>query len=113
MLEKHTLTKWQQYQKEQQGSFYGMLLHEGQYLDPVMRDLEAFMESTQKTVNGDVLLTLHPYRFTLDGVNSPNDLMNASFGSYGEMNKAWSAEDAKGFIKILSNQNKIHQHVNN
>lgn len=113
LLEKHTLTKWQQYQKEQQGSFYGMLLHEGQYLDPVMRDLEAFMESTQKTVNGDVLLTLHPYRFTLDGVNSPNDLMNASFGSYGEMNKGWSADDAKGFIKILSNQNKIHQHVNN
>jgi argininosuccinate synthase len=113
LLEKHTLTKWQQYQKEQQGSFYGMLLHEGQYLDPVMRDLEAFMQSTQETVNGDVLLTLHPYRFTLDGVNSPNDLMNASFGSYGEMNKGWSADDAKGFIKILSNQNKIHQHVNN
>lgn len=112
LLEKHTLTKWQQYQKEQQGSFYGMLLHEGQYLDPVMRDLEAFMQSTQSTVNGDVLITLHPYRFTLDGVNSPNDLMNASFGSYGEMNKGWTAEEAKGFIKIVSNQNKIHQHVN-
>ena len=112
LLEKHTLSKWQQFQKEQLGSFYGMLLHEGQYLDPVMRDLEAFLSNTQLTVNGKVFVTLHPYRFELNGIDSDHDLMNAAFGSYGEINKGWSADDAKGFIKLLSNQNKIYKFVN-
>ena len=112
LLEKHTLSKWQQFQKEQLANFYGMLLHEGQYLDPVMRDLEAFLASSQNTVNGKVFVTLHPYRFELKGIDSPNDLMSATFGSYGEINKDWTAEDAKGFIKIMSNQNKIYQHIN-
>ena len=112
LLEKHTLSKWQQFQKEQLGSFYGMLLHEGQYLDPVMRDLEAFLINSQATVSGKVYLTLHPYRFELNGIDSDHDLMNATFGSYGEINKGWSANDAKGFIKLLSNQNKIYQFVN-
>ena len=112
LLEKHTLSKWQQFQKEQLGNFYGMLLHEGQYLDPVMRDLEVFLANSQNTVNGRVYVTLQPYRFELKGIDSPNDLMSASFGSYGEMNKGWTAEDAKGFIKIMSNQNKIYQHIN-
>nr|WP_299387444.1 argininosuccinate synthase domain-containing protein [Allomuricauda sp.] len=112
LLEKHTLSKWQQYQKEQLGNFYGMLLHEGNYLDEVMRNIEVFLEDTQKNVSGDVLLTLHPYRFELNGISSPHDLMNASFGSYGEMNKGWTADDAKGFIKILSNPGKIANHVN-
>jgi argininosuccinate synthase len=112
LLEKHTLSKWQQFQKEQLGNFYGMLLHEGQYLDPVMRDLEAFLGNSQSTVSGKVFVTLHPYRFELNGIESNHDLMNAAFGSYGEENKAWNAEDAKGFIKLLSNQNKIYQHVN-
>jgi len=112
LLEKHTLSKWQQFQKEQMGNFYGMLLHEGNYLDQVMRNIEAFLVDTQKYVGGDVFLTLYPYRFTLDGINSPHDLMNASFGSYGEMNKGWTAADAKGFIKILSNAGKIANHVN-
>ncbi|MDO6853957.1 argininosuccinate synthase [Cellulophaga lytica] len=112
LLEKHTLTKWQQYQKEQQGNFYGMLLHEGNYLDEVMRNIEAFLKDTQKNVSGDVFVTLHPYRFELNGVASKHDLMNASFGSYGEMNKGWTADDAKGFIKILSNSGKIYNHVN-
>ena len=112
LLEKHTLSKWQQFQKEQLGNFYGMLLHEGQYLDPVMRDLEAFLASSQNTVNGKVFVTLLPYRFELKGIDSPNDLMSATFGSYGEINKDWTAEDAKGFIKIMSNQNKIYQHIN-
>lgn len=112
LLEKHTLSKWQQYQKEQLGNFYGMLLHEGNYLDEVMRNIEAFLTDTQKNVSGDVLVTLHPYRFELNGINSPHDLMNASFGSYGEMNKGWTADDAKGFIKILSNSGKIANHVN-
>ena len=113
LLEKHTQTKWQQFQKEQMANFYGMQLHEGNYLDAVMRDIEAFLESSQKTVNGDVYVTLHPHRFELEGVDSPNDLMNASFGSYGEMNKGWTADDAKGFIKITANAHKIYGSVNN
>jgi len=112
LLEKHTLSKWQQYQKEQMGNFYGMLLHEGNYLDEVMRNIEAFLTDTQKHVSGDVFVTLHPYRFDLNGITSQHDLMNASFGSYGEMNKGWTADDAKGFIKILSNSGKIANHVN-
>ncbi len=113
LLEKHTLSKWQQFQKEQMGSFYGMLLHEGNYLDAVMRDIEAFLKSSQKTVNGSVIVSLHPYRFELEGLQSPNDLMNASFGSYGEMNKGWTADDAKGFIKITANAHTIYGSVNN
>ena len=112
LLEKHTQSKWQQFQKEQMANFYGMQLHEGNYLDAVMRDIEAFMESSQKTVNGEVFVTLHPYRFELHGIKSPNDLMNASFGSYGETNKTWTAEDAKGFIKISSNAHKIFKTIN-
>ena len=112
LLEKHTLTKWQLQHKEYLASFYGMHLHEGLYLDPVMRNIESFLESSQDKVTGDVFLTLKPYHFSLDGINSPHDLMNAKFGSYGEMNKGWTAEEAKGFIKILGNQNKIYQQVN-
>ncbi|SKB38190.1 argininosuccinate synthase [Salegentibacter holothuriorum] len=111
LLEKHCLSKWQLQHKDYLANWYGTHLHEGQYLDPVMRDLEAFLESSQKQVTGEVFITLHPYRFTLDGIKSKNDLMNSSFGNYGEENKAWSADDAKGFIKILSNAGKIYQHV--
>ena len=110
LLEKHTLSKWQQFQKEQLANFYGMLLHEGQYLDEVMRNIEAFLTDTQRHVSGEVFVRLHPYRFELEGIRSDYDLMNASFGSYGEMNKGWTAEEAKGFIKILSTPGKIaHQ----
>jgi len=112
LLEKHTLTKWQQHHKEQLGNWYGMLLHEGQYLDEVMRNIEVFLKDTQKNVNGDVFVTLHPYRFTLNGISSEQDLMSSSFASYGETNEGWTAEDAKGFIKINSNQGKIYNHVN-
>ncbi|MFQ3340764.1 MAG: argininosuccinate synthase [Flavobacteriaceae bacterium] len=112
LLEKHTLTKWQQFQKEQLANFYGMQLHEGHYLDPVMRDVEAFMESSQKQVNGSVSIKLLPYRFELLGIESPNDLMQAEFGSYGEMNKGWTADEAKGFIKLTANATKIYQHLN-
>lgn len=111
-LEKHALTKWQQHHKEYLANWYGMLLHEGQYLDEVMRNIEAFLADTQKNVTGNVFVTLYPYRFVVEGIQSPHDLMNASFGSYGEMNKGWTADDAKGFIKINSNQNKIYYHVN-
>jgi argininosuccinate synthase len=113
LLEKHTLSKWQQFQKEQLANFYGMQLHEGHYFDPVMRDMEAFMESSQKQVTGTVFIKLHPYRFELLGIESPNDLMQAEFGSYGEMNKGWTADEAKGFIKLTSNATKIYQHLNN
>ncbi len=112
LLEKHTLTKWQQFQKEQLGNWYGMMLHEGHYLDEVMRNIEVFLEDTQRYVTGDVFLTLHPYRFTLNGIESEHDLMNSSFASYGESNEGWTADDAKGFIKITANQGKIFNHVN-
>lgn len=111
LLEKHTLTKWQLQHKEYLASFYGMHLHEGQYLDPVMRNIEAFLQSSQESVSGDIFVTLNPYHFTLDGISSPNDLMQAKFGSYGEMNKGWTADEAKGFIKIIGNQNKIYHQV--
>ncbi|MDO6760685.1 argininosuccinate synthase [Tamlana sp. 2_MG-2023] len=112
LLEKHTLTKWQLQHKEYLSSFYGMHLHEGQYLDPVMRDMEAFLQSSQKMVSGDVTVSLKPYHFSLDGIVSSHDLMSSKFSTYGEENKAWTADDAKGFIKILGNQNKIYQQVN-
>lgn len=112
LLEKHTLSKWQLHHKEYIGSYYGMMLHEGQYLDPVMRDFEALLTNSQNTVSGSVYVTLHPYRFTLDGIESDYDLMDNSFGTYGEANKAWSAAEAKGFIKLSANAGKIYKHVN-
>nr|WP_321221975.1 argininosuccinate synthase domain-containing protein [uncultured Psychroserpens sp.] len=112
LLEKHTLTKWQLQHKDYMSNFYGMHLHEGQYLDPVMRDMEAFLQSSQDKVSGDVFVRLKPYHFTVDGITSKHDLMNAKFGSYGEENKGWTADEAKGFIKIVGNQNKIYQQVN-
>lgn len=113
LLEKHTLGKWQQYWKEQLGNWYGMLFHEGQYLDPVMRNIETFLEDTQKTVTGTVTVSLKPYHFTLDGIESDHDLMNTGFGQYGEVNNAWTADDAKGFIKIVGNAQNIYAQVNN
>ncbi|MDR2811075.1 MAG: argininosuccinate synthase [Tannerellaceae bacterium] len=111
-LEKHTLTKWQQYWKDQIGNWYGMFLHEAQYLDPVMRDMEAFLQSTQQYVTGRVLLTLRPYGYTLVGIESEHDLMKSDFGIYGEEQKAWTADDVKGFTHILANQMKIYYNVN-
>ena len=112
LLEKHSLTKWQLQHKDYLANWYGTHLHEGLYLDPIMRDMEAFLESSQKQVSGDVVVTLKPYHFSLDGITSKHDLMNAKFGSYGEENKGWTADDAKGFIKIYGNQCKIYQQVN-
>ena len=112
LLEKHTLTKWQQHHKEQMGNWYGMMLHEGHYLDEVMRNIEVFLKDTQKYVTGDVYVTLYPFRFTVNGISSDHDLMSSSFASYGESNEGWTADDAKGFIKITSNQGKIFNHVN-
>jgi argininosuccinate synthase len=111
LLEKHTLTKWQQYWKDQMGNWYGMMLHEAQFLDPVMRNIETFLADTQTHVSGKVWVKLMPYRFELQGIESPNDLMNSSFGHYGEMNKGWSGDDVKGFTKILGNQTKIFHSI--
>lgn len=113
LLEKHTLSKWQLQHKDYVANWYGTHLHEGQYLDAVMRDFEAFLQSSQEQVSGNVFITLYPYRFVLDGIESSNDLMNSGFGKYGEENNAWTADDAKGFIKIMSNAGKISQHVKN
>ena len=111
MLEKHTLTKWQQYWKDQLGNWYGMFLHEAQYLEPVMRDIEQFLQSSQQNVTGTVTVKLRPYSYTLVGVESTFDLMKTDFGEYGEVNRAWSADDVKGFTKILGNQMKIYYNV--
>ena len=111
MLEKHTLTKWQQYWKDQLGNWYGMFLHEAQYLEPVMRDIEQFLQSSQQNVTGTVIVKLRPYNYTLVGVESTFDLMKTDFGEYGEVNRAWSADDVKGFTKILGNQMKIYYNV--
>lgn len=112
LLEKHTLTKWQTHWKKQLADWYGMFLHEAKYLDPVMRNIEGFLTDTQDTVTGKVYVRLHPYRFELVGVDSEHDLMNSAFGQYGEENKAWTGEDAKGFTRIYSNAEKIYYAVN-
>ncbi|MGF7140473.1 argininosuccinate synthase [Roseimarinus sediminis] len=112
MLEKHTLTKWQQYWKDQLGNWYGMFLHEALYLEPAMRDIEKFLENTQRTVSGKVIIKLRPYSFQLVGVESKFDLMKAEFGEYGEVSKAWTADDVKGFTKILGTSLKVYNSVN-
>lgn len=113
LIEKHTLTKWQMYWKKQIAEFYGNHLHEGHFLDPVMRNFETFLESTQEQVSGEVRVLLQPYRFTLLGISSDHDLMSAKFGSYGEMNKGYTGEDVKGFTRILGNQTAIFHKVKN
>ncbi|MBX3256345.1 MAG: argininosuccinate synthase [Chitinophagaceae bacterium] len=110
-LEKHVLTKWQLNWKDQLAQFYGNWLHEGQILDPVMRDIEAFLSNSQQTVTGDVYVQLLPYRFQVTGIESPYDLMNSRFGKYGEMNTGFTGEDVRGFSKIFGNQTGIYRLV--
>ncbi len=107
-LEKYTLSKWQQYWKDQVANWYGMFLHESQYLEPVMRDIEAMLESSQRNVSGTVTLQLRPYSFSTVGVDSPNDLVKSKLGEYGENQKGWTSEDAKGFIKVLSTPLRVY-----
>ena len=107
-LEKYTLTKWQQYWKDQVANWYGMFLHESQYLEPVMRDIEAMLESSQRNVNGTVIMELRPLSFFTVGVESADDLVKTKFGEYGEMQKGWTADDAKGFIKVLSTPLRVY-----
>ena len=111
-LEKHVLTKWQLNWKDQLAQFYGNWLHEGQILDPVMRDIEKFLENSQQNVTGNVFVQLMPYRFQIHGIESKYDLMNSKFGKYGEMNTGWTGEDVRGFSKIFGNQTAIWQAVN-
>lgn len=110
-LEKHVLTKWQLSWKDQLAQFYGNWLHEGQYLDPVMRDIEAYLKSSQEQVTGEITIELHPYRFHVVGIESKYDLMSSKFGKYGEENLGWSGEDVKGFTKIFGNQTAIFHQV--
>jgi len=111
-LEKHTLSKWQLHWKEQLANWYGMFIHEAQYFEPVMRNIETFLSDTQENVSGKVFIQLNPYRFTVDGIESSHDLMTSDFGEYGEINKNWSGDDVKGFTKILANSMQIFNHVN-
>ena len=113
LLEKHTLTKNQLYWKDQLSTWYGNWLHEGQLLDPIMRNIESFLTDTQKNVTGKVFVSLLPYRFLVTGIESENDLMNNKFGSYGEMNNSWTGDDVKGFAKIFGNQNSIYHLTHN
>ncbi len=107
-LEKYTLSKWQQYWKDQIGNWYGMFLHESQYLEPVMTDIEAMLSSSQRNVNGVVTLKLRPLGFETVGVDSPDDLLKSKLGEYGEMQRGWTADDAKGFIKVLSTPLRVY-----
>ena len=107
-LEKFTLSKWQQYWKDQVANWYGMFLHESQYLEPVMRDIEAMLESSQRNVTGTVTMELRPYSFFTVGVESDNDLVKTKFGEYGEMQKGWTSDDAKGFIKVTSTPLRVY-----
>ena len=111
-LEKHVLTKWQLQWKDTLSQFYGNWLHEGQILDPVMRDIEAFLTRSQENVTGNVFVLLLPYRFQVIGIESPHDLMNSRFGKYGEMNSGFTGEDVRGFSKIFGNQTVIWNAVN-
>ena len=115
LLEKHVLTKWQLYWKDQLSAWYGNWLHEGQYLDPVMRNMEAFLEDSQKHVTGTVFVEVRPGKFDLLGLESKNDLMSPHFGRYGEENISWNGSDVKGFTKIFGNQiailERIHEKI--
>lgn len=109
LLEKHILGKWQLYWKDQLGDFYGMLMHEGQFLDAVMRDIEAYLDHSQKYVTGKVFIKLEEKRFELEGIESEFDMMTSEFGQYGEINQGWSGDDVKGFTKILGNATLIQR----
>ena len=110
-LEKHVLSKWQLQWKDQLAQFYGNWMHEGQILDPVMRDIEAYLESSQRNVTGDVYVQLMPYRFQVIGIESKYDLMSSRFGKYGEMNTGFTGQDVRGFSRIFGNQTAIYHLV--
>ena len=108
LLEKSTLSKWQQYWKDQIANWYGMFLHESQYLEPVMPDIEAMLTSSQRNVNGTAILKLRPYGFETVGVDSDDDLTKSKLGEYGETQTGWTADEAKGFIKVSSTPLRVY-----
>ena len=108
LLEKSTLSKWQQYWKDQVAQWYGMFLHESQYLEPVMPDIEAMLQSSQRNVNGTAILKLRPLGFETVGVDSADDLLKSKLGEYGEMQHGWTSDEAKGFIKVLSTPLRVY-----
>ena len=113
LLEKYTLSKWQQYWKDQVANWYGMFLHESQYLEPVMPDIEAMLTSSQRNVNGTAILRLRPYGFDTVGVESKDDLLKSKLGEYGEMQHGWTSEEAKGFIKVSSTPLRVYYGIHN
>ena len=113
LLEKYTLSKWQQYWKDQVANWYGMFLHESQYLEPVMPDIEAMLTSSQRNVNGTAILRLRPYGFDTVGVESEDDLLKSKLGEYGEMQHGWTSEEAKGFIKVSSTPLRVYYGIHN
>ena len=108
LLEKSTLSKWQQYWKDQIANWYGMFLHESQYLEPVMPDIEAMLTSSQRNVTGTAILKLRPYGFETVGIDSVNDLTKSKLGEYGETQTGWTADEAKGFIKVSSTPLRVY-----
>jgi len=103
-LEKVVLTKWQRYQKDHLADFYGMLLHEGQHFDPVMRDIEVFLLSSQEVVSGEVFVRLAHGSVTVQGCESPYSMFNTGVATYGEESAYWSGRDARGFCRITGMQ---------
>ena len=111
LLEKHVLTKWQQYWKDQLATWYGMQVHEGQFLEPTLRQMESYFEDSQSRVSGKVYVELQPFRFDLLGIESDYDMMKSEFGSYGEIHQGWTGDDVKGFTKILGNATRIYHSI--
>jgi argininosuccinate synthase len=99
-LEKLVLTKWQTFWKDQLGRFYGDRLHEGHYFDPALRDIEAYLTSSQKRVTGETRVQLAPGRFLVTGVRSPFSMMDPAVATYGEENRLWTGDEARGFSRV-------------
>ncbi len=99
-LEKLVLTKWQAFWKDQLGRFYGDRLHEGQYFDPALRDIEALITSSQARVTGETRVRLAPGRFQVVGTRSPHSMMDASVATYGEENRLWTGDEARAFARV-------------
>ncbi|MDQ2069587.1 argininosuccinate synthase [Natronospira bacteriovora] len=101
-LEKLLLSGRQLFWKAQLGDLYGSLIHEGQAFDPLVGNLEAFLEASQKTVSGEVRLRLYPRALSVLGVRSPHSLMDSRAAAYGEANHLWDGADARGFARVFA-----------
>lgn len=101
-LEKLVLTKWQGFWKDQLARFYGDRLHEGQYFDPALRDIEALITSSQSRVTGETRVLLAPGRFQVVGTRSPHSMMDRSVATYGEENRLWTGDEARAYARIAA-----------